>query len=35
MAPVAHDAGMVRPTGAEPYVLVVLTEGFAEIQSAW
>jgi len=32
---VAHDAGIVLPTGAEPYVLVVLSEGFAEIQSAW
>ena len=32
---VAHDAGIVPPTGAEPYVLVVLTEGFAELQSAW
>ncbi len=32
---VAHDAGIVLPAVAEPYVLVVLTEGFADIQSAW
>jgi len=27
----AHDVGIVLPQGAEPYVLIVLTEGFAEI----
>jgi len=32
---VAHNAGIVLPTGADPYVLVVLIEGFADLQSAW
>ena len=31
----AHDVGIVLPQGAEPHVLIVLTEGFAEILSAW
>jgi beta-lactamase class A len=32
---VTHDAAIVLPPGGEAYVLIVLTEGFAEIQSAW
>ena len=31
----AHDVGIVLPQGAEPHVLIVLTEVFAEILSAW
>jgi hypothetical protein len=31
----AHDIGSVLLHGAEPHVLIVLTEGFAEILSPW
>ncbi|HYH82684.1 MAG TPA: serine hydrolase, partial [Longimicrobium sp.] len=31
---IAHDAAIVYPTGREPYVLVVLTRGFASAGSA-
>jgi len=31
----AHDVSIVLPRGAEPHVLIVLTESFAEIPSPW